>query len=624
MKLAKASPCSTSVANRLGVRASGYGYLKVPFARCADGVARHVEVVVSPMAGPFRCLHCEELLTLRRPRGKRAHFAHRPDSLCAGETALHRYAKELLLQSKMLTLPALVLQNEGLSEIVFKSGAYEFDAVLPEQHLGTFKPDAIVTYKGAELAIEFLVTHAVDGEKSGKVLERDLSMVEIDLSGVRAGQLSAEALDEAILHSAPRKWIHHRRRAAVAKKLAEQVAAKHDQRGQRLKYHIEKKVRPAYPDGWSDEASPSVDEAGLVQLVDLDVRCGHWFAVPRAIWQAHALEVHVIAPSQQFTPGERGIAIKGAWPNEHSLASKLPAWMIRSDLSRYRPERLAEAGYDRASFGSADHAVWYYFAALQLRGEVVFWSREDQAFFIEPALHNRLYRRAELRQLVLRLLNAVAYPDPERGYRRWESTYKVGEVTAADLIEIGGESYCNLRRRVKAIEAMLPSYSRKVTDDLCGLPLKPILERNLAAIAADEVARLRKEKEAIEGRRDSIRRQAEQLLEDDAPEWLAHCVEPGGVSVVEFASASDEAMYKARCWLTTVADQRRQAVLIAQRTVARRADLTKAAFKAFADPAMAELFLNSGQPRIGGRRPIEYCDSNEALQLLLTLLPKRR
>lgn len=449
-------------------------------------------------------------------------------------------------------------------------------------------------------------------------------MVEIDLSGVRAGQLSAGTVDGVILHSAPRKWIHHRRRAATEKKLAEQVVAKHDERGRRLKYHIEKKIRPAYPLGWTDGASHSVEEAGLAHLIDLDVECGHWFAVPRAIWQAHALEVHVIAPSHQFTPRERGIAIKGAGPNENALANKLPAWMIRSDLSPYRPERLAEAGYDRVSFGNANYAVWNYFAALQLRGEAVLWSREDKGFFIEPTLQGRLHRRAELRRLVMKLLSAVEYTDPGQGYLRWASTYRVGEVTVADIVETGGDSYCDLCRRIIAIEAMLPSYSRKVVDDLCGLPLKPVRERNLAAIAADTEARLRQEKEAADGRKDTIRRQAEQMLEQNAPEWLARCIEPDGASVIEFASASDEALCEAKRWLDAAVDKRRQAIITEQRAGELRAELTKAAFKAFVDPAMAELFLKSGQPRIGGHRPIEYCDSNEALQLLLTFLPKRR
>jgi uncharacterized protein (DUF2384 family) len=620
----RASPLRPCTAGRFAAKAPGLGYLKVPFARCADGIARHVTAIPALYAGPFRCLDCEERLTLRRPRDKRAHFAHRPDSLCAGETALHRYAKDLLEQRKTLTLPALTLQEEGLSESVFKLGVYAFEGVVPERNLGTFQPDAIVTYQGAELAVEFLVSHAVGEEKRAKVLERDISMVEVDLSQVRAGQVSAEELDELILHSAPRRWIHHRRRAAAAKKLADQIARKRAHRGRRLKWHIEKKVRPAYPEGWTDKAIASVKHAGLGHLLDLDVDGEHWFAAPRDVWQAEALDVHVIDPSRQFSPGGRNIALKGAWPNEHSLASKLPEWMIRSDLSAYPPKRLAEAGFDRSTYGSPDDAVWRYFAALHALGQAVFWSPEEQSFFIEPDLHGRLHRRVELHRMVTKLLAAVEHQDPECGFRYWASSYQTGGTTPAELVELGGEGYRELFRRISAIGGMLAHYSRKVVDDLCGLPVEEIRRRNMDAIAADVAERVRKERKASDARRNSIQRQAEQMLEDAAGEWLARLVQPEHVSITEFASSSDEKLCAAERWLAAAGEQRRQTRIAAERVAALRAELTEAARHAFGNPSLANLFLNTGQPKIGGRHPIDFCDTKDALKILVSLLPKRR
>src|SRR3546814_18252423 len=54
---------------------------------------------------------------------------------------------------------------------VFAAGTYDFDAVLPEHKIGSFQPDALVRYQGFELAVDFLVHHAVDGEKRAKVRE---------------------------------------------------------------------------------------------------------------------------------------------------------------------------------------------------------------------------------------------------------------------------------------------------------------------------------------------------------------------------------------------------------------------------------------------------------------------
>ena len=602
----------------------GHGHLKVPFARCGDGVARHVTAVCDLKLGPFICLDCEERLTLRRPSNKRPHFAHRPDSLCSGETALHRYAKELLGRSRTLTLPVLVLQSEGLQQRVFEAGTYSFASVVIEQAVASFQPDAIVTYKGVDLAIEFLVTHAVDADKRAKVLARDLSMVEIDLSSIRAGSLSVDQLDSAILHTAPRQWIHHRRRAAVAKMLADQVAAKRAERGGRLKWHIGKEVKAAYPEGWSDEAAGSVKSAGLDHLIGLEVDCGHWFSVPRALWQAHALEHYVIQPSRQFTPGYRSLAVKGEWPNERLLASKFPAWMIRSDLSDYPLKRLAEAGYDRSSFGSADHAVWSYFAALHAKGEAVFWSREDQSFFVEAELHGRLYRRVELRRSVGRLLDAIKHDHPSSAYDAWVSSYVVGGATPAELIEAGGQGYSDLNRRLAAIADMIPSYSRKLVEDFCGLPVESLRTEKLAVIAAEAAKRESDAFEARLVRQEAIRRQAGQMLEENAPEWLGRQVGPDGVSIAEFAGSSDDALYKAERWLADAAEKRRQAIANAQLVTALRGELTQAARAAFPDTVRADLFLKAGHPKIGGRRPLDYCDSREALSYLKSLLQARR
>ena len=225
----------------------GQAMLKVPFGRSGDGVARHVSAVYSLRQGPFHCLYSGAILTLRQPVDKRRHFAHRQDSLCGGETALHRYAKEWLAAARTLTLPALILEEEGVRQTVFAAGIYDFDAVLPKQKVGTFQPDALVRFKDFELAVEFLVCHAIDAEKRAKVCEHDISMVEIDLSGLKAGQMEGDALDTAILHSAPREWIQHRTTAAAGRKLDAAVAKEKVARGGRLKGHILRNRRASKP-----------------------------------------------------------------------------------------------------------------------------------------------------------------------------------------------------------------------------------------------------------------------------------------------------------------------------------------------------------------------------------------
>lgn len=597
--------------------------LKVPFARCGDGVARHVSAIAAYALGPFRCLGCEEALTLRRPRNKRRHFAHRPDSLCTGETALHRYAKEILAARKTLTLPAELLQEEGVIETVFAAGTYTFDVVNPEETVDSFRPDALVTYRGVQLAVEFLVSHAVSEAKRAKVRERDLSMVEIDLSGVRAGQMDGETLDDAILHSSPRRWIHHRHTAAAKTRLADAVKAKKVERGARLRGHILRKRRPRYPEGWRNEALVAVRRAGLEALVGIDTDCSHWFTVPNEAWQAEALYAHVISPAETYSPGSQ-LRIKGEFPNEDDLASKLPEWMIRTDLGDYPAERLEEAGFIRETYGSPSTAVWWYFAELSTEDRVIDWRRKPRRFYVDEELHGRLHRRVELPRLVSGLLETAGMTEPAADYERWATTYRTDAATPRHLIEKGGKSYRDLMQRLEQLRWMVPSYSRTVVDDLCGLPLEAIRRRNEEAIAkaeAEKAAAL--EKSALERQR-SIRLQAEQMLEGEARVWLAQKLSGSQMSFLDYAREGDDALFRLERQLAKDSDARRKRIATELHIGQLRSQLTDAARRAFPTEERANLFLNTGHPRLRGQRPIDYCTDNQTLMLILPLLPKHK
>jgi hypothetical protein len=613
-------PCT---AGRI-VQPMNAGDLKVPFARCGDGAARHVSAVTGLDQGPFRCLGCEEELTLRRPVNKRKHFAHRPDSLCTGETALHRYAKELLAVARTLTLPILVLEEERVRQIVFEAGTYEFEAVFPERKIGTFQPDAVVRYRGVELAVEFLVNHAVDGEKRAKVCDHDISMVEIDLSGLKAGQMDGDELDGAILHTAPRSWIHHRKTAAARRKLDAAVATEKAERGGRLRGHILRRRRAVVPADWKDEALAAVRRCGLDAMIGLEVDGGHWFTVPDRTWQAEALFEHVIKPSEQYSPGGKSLEVRGDFPNHQDLSSKLPDWMIRKDLAAYPAKRLAEAGFSKESYGSPHAAVWHYFAELSVKGEAVFWSREEQCFFVEPELQDLLHRRAELCWRVKKLLAAAEVVDTEAAYRRWARTYRAGGLSPFELIEAGGEGYRDLVARIAQLERMTSYYVPKVVDDLCGLPLEGVRRRNADAIAAAEAERAAALERAAAERQRSIRVQSEQMLEGEAAAWLTQKVSDTETSFLDYARESDDALLRLERRLAQDSDTRRRRIAAERRAAQLRGQLSEAAKRAFPNEQLAELFLNSGHPKLGGSRPVDRCHNEQDLAFIIGLMPKKR
>ncbi|GAM99779.1 hypothetical protein U91I_03434 [alpha proteobacterium U9-1i] len=594
--------------------------LKVPFARCGDGVARHVAAVENRAMGPFHCLDCGEALALRRPSKRRPHFTHRPDSNCAGETALHRYAKELLAREKKLTVPELRLSEDGVVEIVCPAGEHVFESVSIEQAIDAFQPDAIAHLKTARLAVEFCVTHAVDAIKTAKVINGDISMLEIDLSKIRAGRLDDAALDHAVLHTAPRKWIHHRRQGEAAESLRTQVEAKRRVRGKRLAAHIGRKGAAVAPPNWRDDAMDAVREAVLDAHVGVDVAGSHWFGVTPRIWQAAALDVFVIQPSQTFSPGAE-LSVKGKWPNERDLSSALPAWMIRSDLSQYGLDRLQEAGFDKARFATPHAAIWNYLEELAKCGLL---QRKPGAFFvIAPGLHGMLHRRARMRRSVIALLQAAEHPDPERAFSTWASSPGFEGQTPAKLIDTGGERHDALASRIRAIEKMSRGNGRDITGDLCGLPLDRIRDHHIARIAAEDEARTRKEEETGRQRRRRLQSLAEQALGDASANWLAGTVGDAGIAMLDWAEQSDANFAHSERRLWKEVDDREKRLAAEQQVAGLRAKLTAAAEHAFRDPEKARVFLNAAHPGLRGDRPLAFCNSEPALALLLRLLPKR-
>ena len=58
------------------------------------------------------------------------------------------------------------------------------------------------------LLVEFLVTHACDEAKIARIVAMDVAAIEVDLSGLPR-DISRPDLEEAILATAPRKWLHN-------------------------------------------------------------------------------------------------------------------------------------------------------------------------------------------------------------------------------------------------------------------------------------------------------------------------------------------------------------------------------------------------------------------------------
>ncbi|WP_262029763.1 hypothetical protein [Microvirga sp. Mcv34] len=124
------------------------------------------------------------------------------------ETALHKFAKEVLEQKLQLFLPTLDLWDGSERWVGFEGRSYEFDAAVLENRLGEIIPDVIIRKGNRDLIVEFAVTHECGPAKIAIMAEMDISAIEVDLSKLPR-DISREGLENAILHAAPRKWLHN-------------------------------------------------------------------------------------------------------------------------------------------------------------------------------------------------------------------------------------------------------------------------------------------------------------------------------------------------------------------------------------------------------------------------------
>lgn len=162
-----------------------------------------------------RCPECKVRLIAKCSVAGRFYFAHHRGGECPGgyETALHKMAKQILLDAGRVWLPERdvllsfpLVFGETLSETLhFEAREVQFASAVSEKRLDNgLTPDVTALLKNdAELHIEILVTHAVEANKS---LAID-NVMEIDLSWLSEETvLDPVALEAEVLKSAPRWW----------------------------------------------------------------------------------------------------------------------------------------------------------------------------------------------------------------------------------------------------------------------------------------------------------------------------------------------------------------------------------------------------------------------------------
>lgn len=172
------------------------GEIKIPFGRSPDGKMMSIEVASRGLECQCFCCVCDSPLVARKGDKNQHHFAHSVEpGHCAEarETALHKFAKQLICEALELRLP------DDLDLGQMRNAAAEV-------WLDGIRPDVLAQFD-EPVAIEIFVAHSVPIEKFKVLTARKLATVEIDLSLYRHADKNQEQWRDLILRTAPRFWL---------------------------------------------------------------------------------------------------------------------------------------------------------------------------------------------------------------------------------------------------------------------------------------------------------------------------------------------------------------------------------------------------------------------------------
>jgi hypothetical protein len=188
-----------------------------------DNVLLHISQVESGLACGCVCPGCSGRLVARKGRRRDHHFAHYSAQPCqhAGESALHRAAKEILENAGKIRLPAVRIDFKSHRDPyeLAPASTYCIDSVRLEQRAGDLIPDVIATLGGRQLLIEVFVTHRVDALKRARLCKLGCSALEIDVSQAPRDLPRDELTKLIVDETANKRWINNARRESVRREL---------------------------------------------------------------------------------------------------------------------------------------------------------------------------------------------------------------------------------------------------------------------------------------------------------------------------------------------------------------------------------------------------------------------
>lgn len=333
-----------------------------------DGTIAHISQTPSGLECDCVCPACRKRLVARKGQANAHHFGHygvTDERSCAAgpETALHKFAKEVLERRLELVLPKLELEDDHDRWEGHPGGKFRFDAAVLEKRLGEIVPDVIVRRGDHDLLIEFVVTHECDPGKVAKIKELDLSAIEINLSKLPR-DTSAKGIEKAILADASRRWLHNPKldegRTYLAKRRRERETSFSERVASlRKSYTVAQEMACAKP---ALRTPNKLAEFDLALAAGLDVPGAGCFLVPPYDWQA-AILLDVAGSS--FRGGAPFISL------DRAMQSIRKRRWINRQFSKISRAEAAAIRADGTPFCGPENAIVVWATELSRRGVLV-------------------------------------------------------------------------------------------------------------------------------------------------------------------------------------------------------------------------------------------------------------
>ena len=154
------------------------------------------------------CFECGEPVVAKKGEKNEHHFAHISNKESCNinpESILHKFAKQVIMEEKAVTLPALPSNQSSDSKV------WQFTKVIAEQSVGSFRPDLVASDDHDMMFIEIAVTSFVDSDKFQSIKHHGIQTIEIDLRDLLKQEIdipSEEARAYILNEVSNKHWIY--------------------------------------------------------------------------------------------------------------------------------------------------------------------------------------------------------------------------------------------------------------------------------------------------------------------------------------------------------------------------------------------------------------------------------